>query len=155
MKFHQNRVSIIFSVIFIMLVVFFHTSYAESVDSKKINHGSELRGGKIVVYYFYNTRRCYTCKKIEALTKKAVNANYSEELKKGAISFKAINIDKPENKHYATGYKLYTKSVVLSEISDGKEKRWKNLDQIWQKIHNEDGYVDYIQSETDKYLKGI
>lgn len=73
-------------------------------------------------------------KKIEALTKKTVNENYSEELQKGTISFKAINIDKPENKYFVTRYKLYTKSVVVSELSDRKENRWKNLDQIWKKI---------------------
>ncbi len=149
------KISFLFFFVVSALCLCSQISFAENSDSKKNVSVSQLPGQKVVVYYFYGKRRCYTCKKIEALTKETVNNNYMDELKNGLLEFKGIDIDKPENKHYAKDYKLYTKSVVLSEISGGKESRWKNLDQIWQKIQDEKSYAQYIKSETDKYLKEL
>ncbi len=109
---------------------------------------------KIAAYYFHGNFRCGICRKIEALTKKAIEEAYSGDLKKGRLEWRAINIDKPENEHYVKDFQLATRSVVLEERIDGKQKRWKNLARVWQLVHKEDEFKSYIQDEVRNYLEG-
>ncbi|MBK6403606.1 MAG: hypothetical protein IPF66_00370 [Holophagales bacterium] len=50
-------------------------------------------------------------------------------------------------------YRLYTKSVVVSEVKDGKEVRWKNLDQVWQLLGSPDAFQEYVEREVRSYLE--
>lgn len=109
---------------------------------------------KLVVYYFYTTYRCHSCTMIENLTKTAVEAGFKDLLASGRVEFKGINIEQPGNEHYVQDYKLYTKSVVVSDIKDNKETRWKNLDQVWQLLGNENKFIEYVQREVKTYLEG-
>jgi len=49
-------------------------------------------------------------------------------------------------------YQLYTKSVVLSLVKDGKEVKFKNLDKVWQLLRNKDKFYKYIKEETTNFL---
>lgn len=102
---------------------------------------------KINVYYFYGKPRCTTCMKIETYTKSAV-----ESIKDKDVVFKSIDMEKAENGAMVKKYNLYTKSVVVSKVKNGKEK-WKNLDKIWLKVGNEKDFKTYIITEI-KTLKG-
>ncbi|NLG17345.1 MAG: hypothetical protein GX556_08470 [Fibrobacter sp.] len=109
---------------------------------------------KLVVYYFYTTYRCHSCTMIEKLTKTAVEAGFKDLLASGRVEFKGINIEQPGNEHFVEDYKLYTKSVILSDLRDGKEAKWKNLDQVWTLLGNEGKFIEYIQKEIKTYLEG-
>ncbi|NOU45492.1 MAG: hypothetical protein HOO86_00335 [Bacteroidales bacterium] len=50
-------------------------------------------GTKVEVYYFHFTRRCETCKAVEANSKKAVEELYSDKIKSGDYLFQGINLD--------------------------------------------------------------
>ena len=65
-----------------------------------------------------------------------------------------INIDDDANKHYIKDYELYTKSVILSHVKDGKEIGWKNLDKVWTLLGSKEGFVDYVQTETRAFMSG-
>ena len=108
---------------------------------------------KIIVYYFYTTHRCYSCRLIEKSTKDAVETFFSDELKSGLLEYKPINIDEKGNEHFSKDYKLYTKSVVVSLRKDGKEISYKNLEKIWQYLNDENKFFNYIKEETEKMLK--
>jgi hypothetical protein len=56
---------------------------------------------KIEVYYFHFTRRCNTCKSVEANAQKAVETLYADKVKKGDYSFKSINLDDASSKTIA------------------------------------------------------
>ena len=58
----------------------------------------------------------------------------------------------PENKHYDKDYKLYAQSVILSDVKDGKELRWLNLDKIWKLLNNDKAFQEYIAKEITGYL---
>jgi|GEM_PF-1189396 len=103
----------------------------------------------VVVYYFYAKPRCVSCKKIETYIQEAVS-----ELNNSELTYKAINLDKPENKHYYKDYGLYTKAVVLSEIKNGEEVKSKNLTDIWTKLGNEKAFKDYVTKEIKSYIGG-
>ena len=50
-------------------------------------------GDKVEVIYFHLTRRCVTCQAVENVAREAVNELYPEEVKKGTIVFRTLNIE--------------------------------------------------------------
>ena len=80
--------------------------------------------------------------------------DFAEEIKNGKLVFKALNTDEKENKHFLKEYNLFTKAVILSKISNGKEVRSKNLQKIWHLVRDEFKYKDYIVNEVTAFLKG-
>lgn len=65
----------------------------------------------------------------------------------------AINIDKPENKHFVKVYQLYTRSLLISYTENGKQTRWKNLEKVWQLLRNKAAFMKYVQEEVRAYLE--
>ncbi len=108
---------------------------------------------QLIVYYFHGDIRCPTCHKLEEYAKEALDAYFADDLAAGKIQWKPTNIDRPGNEHFVKDYQLVTKSVVLSDVVNGKEVAWKNLDQIWQKVQDKDGYLEYIRDSITKFLK--
>ena len=100
---------------------------------------------KVNVYYFYGKPRCTTCMKIENYTKSAVASMNDKN-----IVFKGVDMDNSTNETMVKKYNLYTKSVIVSKIKNGKEQ-WKNLDQIFVKVGNEQDFKNYIITETKKF----
>ncbi len=110
--------------------------------------------GKVTVYYFHKTARCMTCNRIETLTRQAVEGGFADEIKAGRIEIKVVNVEEPGNRHFADDYKLVTKSVVLVDGRKEKAGRWKNLDRVWELVHNEEAFGKYVQSEVKAFLAG-
>lgn len=108
---------------------------------------------RLIVYYFHGDIRCATCRKLESYAKEALDTNFSDAIVSGNITWKPVNVDKPENRHFIQDYKLVTKSVILSKIVDGKETTWKNLDQIWQKVTDKNEYMRYINDGIVELLE--
>ena len=48
----------------------------------------------------------------------------------------------------------YTKSVVIVDIRDGKQKQWKNLAKVWELLYDKDAFVNYVRDEINSYLGG-
>jgi hypothetical protein len=110
--------------------------------------------GKIIVYYFHGNARCPTCHALENYAKHAFETNFAKAIKKGELEWKTVNVETVGNEHFNDDYKLYTKSVIVSTLKDGKEVSWKNLDQIWTIIRDETKYKDYITREVKACLEG-
>lgn len=106
------------------------------------------------VYYFHTTIRCHTCKKIEEYTKSALFSGFADEIRNGIITWHAINIEEPSNRHFVNDFKLFTKSVIVVDERKGKQIRWKNLDRIWELVGNKNGYTDYIRNEVKQFREG-
>lgn len=109
---------------------------------------------KVIAYYFYGTVRCSTCRTIEAYAEEAIKNGFQSELQSGALEWRAVNVNIPENEHFIRDYELTTRSVVLADIWDGQQKQWKNLARVWQLVRNRQAFTSYIQEETRKYLAG-
>lgn len=108
---------------------------------------------KIIAYYLHGNARCPTCMKIEATTDKAIHGEFESALDEGVLEWKVVNIDEPENNHFVADFQLYTKSVVLVELQGDKQVRWKNLEKIWELVHDEDAFIAYIRDEVKGFLK--
>lgn len=112
-------------------------------------------GDKVIAYYFHTTFRCQSCHKIEQYTEEAIKSNFAKEIESGDLEYKVINIEEKGDEHFVQEYKLYTKSVVLSLIQDGKEAKFKNLEQVWQLLRNKDKFYQYIKNETQGFLDSL
>ena len=106
------------------------------------------------VYYFHGNIRCKTCNKIEALTKKTLEEGFAAQLKNGSMELQVVNVDKAENEHFVDDYELAVRSVVLSQLKQGKEARWRRLDKVWQLVHDEAAFAQYLRDEISLLLNG-
>lgn len=106
------------------------------------------------IYYFHNSVRCVSCRKIEALTNQAIDAAFTKEIKDGKVAWEVVDIDEPPNQHFVKDYGLYTKSVVVVDSENGKQVRWKNLEKVWPLLQNDQAFIRYIQDEIRGYLEG-
>lgn len=106
----------------------------------------------LVVYYFHRNVRCPSCLTIEEWTKRAVNDGFPVELESGRVVMKTANLDEPGNAHFNEDYRLNTQSVVLSDTRDGRETRWKNLEEVWELLDDEAKFLDYSRAEIREFL---
>ena len=128
----------------------------QNEHSSSTNAGAEdaTQNTQLTVYYFHGDMRCPTCHKLETYAKEALHTYFADEIASKKIVWKVVNVDRSENSHFIQDYKLVTKSVVLSEVMDDKEVRWKNLDQIWQRVRDKHSYLQYIRESILKSLEG-
>ena len=116
--------------------------------------GQEAPKSKVVAYYFHGDFRCPTCYRLEQYSKEAIDTHFKDALSSGKLEFKAVNVDEKANKHFVNDYQLYTKSLVLSLVKDGKEIKSKNLIKIWEYVGNKQRFFEYVTSEVQDFLKG-
>jgi len=130
-----------------ILSVFLCGSFAFAQDA--VNKSTS----RVIAYYLHGTFRCPTCHKLEQYSKEAIETNFKDALASGKLEFKVINVEDKGNEHYTKDYQLYTKSLILSLIKDGKEAKWINLDKIWEHVGNKEGFIDYVKSRVADLLK--
>ncbi len=98
---------------------------------------------KYNLYYFHNNTRCGNCIAFEEMSKKLAPSL--------PVNFKIINTQNEGNEHYINDYKLYTKSIVITD----DKGNYKNLDKIWNYVRDEKKFNQYIEDEVllfrDKY----
>ncbi|MFA5144576.1 MAG: nitrophenyl compound nitroreductase subunit ArsF family protein [Candidatus Omnitrophota bacterium] len=124
-----------------------------SISTDSSFAAEELLNSKVRAYYFHGTFRCTTCHKLEQYSREAIEANFKDALASGKLEFKVINVEDKGNQHYTKDYQLYTKSLILSLIKDGKETKWINLDKIWEYVGNKQRFIDYVKSGVADLLK--
>ncbi len=112
----------------------------------------EPAASKVVVYYFYGMARCPTCRKFESFSSEAVREGFPKELSEGRLEWRMVNVEESGNEHFVSDYQLYSKSIVIVKIQDGKQTEWKNLKRIWELVSDKEAFVKYVQDEVKTYL---
>lgn len=107
---------------------------------------------KVMVYYFHGTFRCPTCHKLEQFSKEAIETNFKDALASGKLEFKVVNVEERGNEHFVQDYQLYTKSLVLSLVKNGKEVKADNLSKIWEYVGNKQRFIDYVREKVSTFL---
>lgn len=107
----------------------------------------------VTAYYFHGNFRCNTCHTMEQYSKEAIQRNFKDALSSGKLEFKAVNVEKRGNEHFVQDYQLYSKSLMLSLVKDGKELKSKNLTKIWEYVGNKQRFFDYVSEEVKNFLK--
>ncbi len=109
----------------------------------------------VVVYFFHRTLRCPACQKIEWLAHQAVEDEFVSEMATGKLRWYPVNLDEPDQAHYADRYQLQFQSVVVSEIHGGKETSWKNLTKVWDLLDDDEVMRFYIRDEVRASLVNL
>ena len=117
------------------------------------NPGSEATSPKVVAYYFRTTYRCSSCRRIEAYSREAIESGFAKELKDGTLAWRVVNVEERTNRHFIQDYQLFSKSLVLVKMKDGKKAEWKNLMKVWQLLGNREAFLRYVQVELRSYLE--
>ena len=65
---------------------------------------------------------------------------------------RAVNLDEPENAHFAEDFQLTFGTVVVAENREGHAVRWKNLEKVWEFSDDEATYSQYLESELGPFF---
>lgn len=114
---------------------------------------AQVNASAVTAYYFHGSVRCPTCRALEQYSKEAIETNFKDALASGKLEFKVVNVEDEGNEHFVKEYQLYTKSLILSFVKEGKETQWKNLGKIWEYVGNKQRFIDYVKSEVAAALK--
>lgn len=114
---------------------------------------SAQAGPRFIAYYFFTSKRCGPCKRIEQWAQEAITDNFKDQIAAGRLQWQAINVEMPENKHFIEDFQLYTKSVIIAEYQDGKPIRWENLKDVWTLYRDREKYFDYLARETRTFME--
>ena len=139
----------------IILVIFVSVAFFQLAINSIAKERAQGMSAQVVAYYFHGSFRCPTCHSLEQYAKESIEINFKNELDRGLLVFKAVNIEEKENEHFVNDYQLYSKSLVLSLVRGKKEVKHKNLTKIWEYVRNREKYVNYVKSEIDAFLKEI
>ncbi|MDK2970739.1 MAG: hypothetical protein PWP23_494 [Candidatus Sumerlaeota bacterium] len=111
--------------------------------------------GRYVVYYFHGDVRCQTCQTIEQQSHDAIATMFADQLDSGELEWRLVNYDKPENAHFRDDFQLAFQSVVVAEERDGRIVRWKNLADVWTKVHDTpQEFEEYVVDSTASFMAG-
>jgi hypothetical protein len=83
-----------------------------------------------------------------------LKTGFADDLSARKLVWLVVNIEEPDNEHFVEDYKLVTRSLVLTEMENGTEKRWKTLDKTWQLVHDKDAFNAYVTENTRAFLAG-
>ena len=110
----------------------------------------------LVVYYFHGSMRCPTCRKIESYAHEAIKTGFGAELDSGDLQWKVVNYEASGNEHFGEDYEVTAPTVVLVEMRGGEQKRWKNLDRVWELVMTgtKEEFLGYVQEEAKALLGG-
>lgn len=137
------------SIIFIVILTLI------SLSAISANGKENVKSSYIKVIYFHTDYRCATCNKLESYTGESIKKYFSKELKSGKVILEIINYEEEKNEHFVEEFNLYNKSLVVIKVENGKQKEWKNLDKIWEKVSDKNDYFKYVKNEVKEYLSAI
>jgi hypothetical protein len=116
------------------------------------NHLSQNLQEGLAVYYFHGATRCPTCEKIEAYAHEAIETGFPDDLEADRVQWRIANYESPENRKLVSDYKVFTSSVVLVRYANGKPVEWKNLEQVWDLVHDKGQFLGFIQQQAAELL---
>jgi hypothetical protein len=111
-------------------------------------------GRGVIVYYFSGKVRCSSCRKIEALSRKAVEGGFAREMADGRLRFVAVNVDEPLNRHFVDEYRLDSSALVVVDVRNGKPAAWRNLRDVWTLLDDEPRFLEYVRGNVAPGLSG-
>ncbi len=125
----------------------------QSQQASSMQPEKKVRSSKVIAYYFHGIYRCSTCRTIEQYSHDSIHQYFSKELDDGTLEFMPLNVEEAENRHYIQDYQLFSRSLVLSLVTDGRELKWKNLTDVWKHVRDKEKFYQYVKDEVEKFLK--
>lgn len=93
----------------------------QTSDKAVVENSEVTAKDHVEVLYFHGKQRCATCIAIENNTLAVMKENLSEQVKKGEVVFKVIDISKKENEKIAEKYEVTWSSLFVVRYKNGQE----------------------------------
>ena len=106
----------------------------------------------VVVTYFTTDVRCDSCRTIERLSREAIEAGFPSAVANGAVVFRVLNTDRPENRHFVDDYEIANKTVIVSHQVNGTETEWTNRQDVWLLLDEPAEFFAYVREPVQRYL---
>ena len=126
---------------------------ASSAPAAPANAAKPAPGtARFVAFYFHSTRRCHTCRTIEAQAQEAIQTGFAEELRQGRLAWRPVNLEEPGNEHFASEYEVTGSTLVIAEVREQKPARFAKLDKTWKLVHDKPAFMDYVVTEVSAFI---
>mgnify|MGYP000090039803 CR=1 FL=1 len=106
---------VVFALLSVMMIAY--SGKAQAAGPQK----NTVAKDRVEVMYFHGKQRCATCIAIENNTLAVMKENLSEQVKKGEVVFKVIDISKKENEKIAEKYEVTWSSLFVVGYKNGQE----------------------------------
>jgi hypothetical protein len=107
----------------------------------------------VILYYFHGTRRCNTCRSIEAYAQEAVEGKFKDALRAGTLKWTVLNTDESENAHFAKDFGLVSSSLVLAQMNGEEVTRYEVLQDAWTLVRDKPRFIAYVQKAVGECLE--
>lgn len=107
--------------------------------------------------FFCASVRCASCEKMERIFRETANelSELNPIVFKGLGKDEALNYEAPENRAIAEEFGIATSCVLLTEISDGKTLRCKNLaSDCWRLLGDDAALKAMLSREITAFYNG-
>lgn len=129
------------------------TSPSAAVAGAPANVPKMSENTRFVVYYFHGKFRCPTCLKIEQLSARTVREAFDEQMGRGFLEWKAVDIDRPENKHFSADFDLSSPTLVVARFEGAEMREFQKLDKVWDFVEGDERkFETYVCGEIDRFL---
>jgi len=106
---------------------------------------------KIEVVHFHATQQCWSCTTVGEFALKTIKERFPDEYQSGAIVFKDINGELPENNVIVTKYQASGSSLFVNAII-GDRDAIKEDTTVWRLVSNEQQFMDYFETKLKTLL---
>lgn len=140
-----------------IIVILFSACGSSTADRSKTIAATEANASvtKLEVIDFYSTRRCKTCKAIEANTINTLETHFGDELMSGNISLRIINIDDEKNHEIAERFEAAGTALFLNLIANGQETHTDLTNFAFKNGLNEEVFSKELKSMITAELKKL
>jgi hypothetical protein len=76
---------------------------------------------RIEVVYFHRTERCASCLWVEQVARKVVEGSFAPQLASGEVTYREVDVQKPENRAMAAKYRAGGSQLFVNYIKDGRD----------------------------------
>lgn len=129
-----------------------------ALDHMEPSSGSEPSAAaperQLIVRYYHSTKRCSTCNRIEALSKKVLETHFADQLASGVLVWETANMDDAWNLSAVAEYGLIRSSLVLSEQHEGVEEDYRVLNKLWDLVSDEAAFVAHVTEAVQLVIDG-
>jgi hypothetical protein len=106
----------------------------------------------VIIYQFHRRFRCDACYKLEEAINEGLKTHFPEELKTGKLVYRVLDLDAPGTEKFEKKYDFFYNTVIVVDVENGKEIRFKNLEDVWGMVEEKETVIKFIRAHVEEYL---
>jgi hypothetical protein len=128
-----------------------------AAPTRMLGDVSALPRGKVShvdVVYFHRTQRCTACLNAGRYTRETIETYFASHLQRGVMSFRELDVQKPENAAVARKYDASGSSLYLGVLMSGIEYLCP-IEDIWFYTNNKASFMTFLQKTLTPLVGGL